>query len=108
MADQVQASGVHRWLAITLTVVPWLLVAAAWLALNLAAPVSADESRWEAEDQFAIGASVTAWFLSAVALVISFLVLHRRSRWICVGLNAVMLVVPVAFVAWLSWVVNVA
>jgi hypothetical protein len=108
MADQAQVSGVHRWLAITLTIIPWLLVAAAWLVLNLATPVSADGSRWDTEDQFAMGASVAAWFLAAIALVISFLVLHRKSRWVCVSLNAVMLVVPVAFVAWLSWVVNVS
>jgi hypothetical protein len=106
MSDQAPATRVHAWLAIILTIVPWLLVAAAWLVLNAAAPVSADESRWDAEDQFALGASITAWFLSAIALVTSFLVLHRRSRWVCVGLNAVIFVVPVVVVAWLSWVVN--
>jgi hypothetical protein len=91
---------------IFVTVVPWVVIAVAWIAMRPAFVPTTDFEQFfgpEAWWQFFV-LVIGAWAISAIALVASLCYLPRRMKspvlWVCVVFNAVVFLGPIGLLAW--------
>lgn len=95
----------EAWLILAVNAVPWLLVVAGWLWLRTGFAATTDfEHFWGPEAYWNfLGVFAIAWLVSGVALGLSIwrLWAQKLALVVCVGLNGLILVVPLVFVAWI-------